>query len=57
MCIRDSWQPSAAPKLQVVFGAGERAVHRALLTLAVAEVALPDSVLTNVNAPEDLPSE
>jgi len=51
------WQPSAAPKLQVVFGAGERAVHRALLTLAVAEVALPDSVLTNVNAPEDLPSE
>jgi len=51
------WQPSAAAKLRVVFGAGERAVHRALLTLDFAEVSLPDSVLTNVNAPEDLPSE
>lgn len=51
------WQPAASAKLQVVFDAGERAVHRALLTLDVAEVALPDSVLTNVNAPEDLPSE
>jgi len=51
------WQPSAADKLQLVFDGGERAVHRALLTLDVAEVALPDSVLTNVNTPDDLPSE
>jgi len=51
------WQPSAAAKLQVVFDGGERAVHRAIVTLDVAEVDLPDSVLTNVNAPDDLPSE
>jgi molybdopterin-guanine dinucleotide biosynthesis protein A len=51
------WQPSAAPKLQAVFDGGERAVHRAMATLDVVEVDLPDSVLANVNAPDDLPSE
>ena len=51
------WQPSSADKLQVVFDGGERAVHRALLTLDVTEVDLPDSVLANVNTPDDLPSE
>ena len=51
------WQPSAAAKLQRVFDSGERAVHRAMVMLEVAEVALPDSVLINVNTPNDLPSE
>jgi molybdenum cofactor guanylyltransferase len=51
------WQPVAAATLGAAFDGGERAVHRAMAGLTVIEVSLDDRVLTNVNAPEDLPSE
>ena len=51
------WTPAAANELQLVFDAGERAVHRAAAGLVVREVQVRASGLINVNAPHDLPSE
>lgn len=51
------WMPTALAELQRSFGAGERAVHRAALGLAVLEVPVHAHALINVNVPDDLPSE
>jgi molybdenum cofactor guanylyltransferase len=48
------WMPSALATLQLQFAAGERAVHRVLPALRVRRVAVADSVLHNVNTPDDL---
>ncbi len=48
------WWPSAAATLDECFGAGERAVHRAVRGLRVVEVAVPAAALGNVNSPADL---
>ncbi|CAB4874526.1 unannotated protein [freshwater metagenome] len=49
------WSPSSLGRLQLAFGAGERAIHRALGGLTVLRVALPGDALRNVNTPDDLP--
>jgi len=49
------WMPDAADALQRAFDAGERAVHRAVAQLVVAEVVVDPDALTNVNTPDDLP--
>lgn len=49
------WRPSSRAVVTTAFEAGERAIHRVLDRLVVAEVELPASALRNINAPTDLP--
>lgn len=49
------WRPSAAAVVAAAFGAGERAVHRAIALVEHVEVRVPAHALRNVNEPADLP--
>jgi molybdopterin-guanine dinucleotide biosynthesis protein A len=49
------WSGRCRPALERAFAGGERAVHRALSELAIAEVSLPPEAVRNVNRLEDLP--
>lgn len=48
------WRSSAAIAIRSSFTAGERAVHRMLSALNVADVAVDPASVCNVNAPADL---
>lgn len=49
------WRPSSHAVVHSAFDGGERAVHRVLDVLRVADVDLPERSLRNINAPGDLP--
>lgn len=49
------WRPSSRAVVRSAFDTGERAVHRVLDVLRVAEVDLPVASLRNINTPTDLP--
>ena len=51
-----AWSRAAGNALRTRFGAGERAVHRAIEGLDVAWVTVPATDLRNVNTPGDLRS-
>jgi len=51
------WLPSAAGPLADAFGAGERAVRRAMGALRVVTVEVDAADLRNVNTPADLPHD
>lgn len=48
------WRGSAAPEVQQLYDAGERALYRAIRSLRVAEVAVDAAAVRNVNTPDDL---
>lgn len=52
LCAR--WQPSARDTLRRAFADGERAVHRAMAMLRVAEVAVDPHRVADADTPEDL---
>ena len=49
-----AWRPSCLPELRRVFGAGERAIHRAVRELHCVDVAVPPESVRNVNTVDDL---
>jgi len=51
------WSRACEPVLQRHFDNGERAVRRALVGIAVTEVAVPAAAVRNVNTPDELRSE
>ena len=48
------WRARSRPVVAEAFAAGERAMHRILGLLTVAEVPVPPAALHNVNTPDDL---
>jgi molybdopterin-guanine dinucleotide biosynthesis protein A len=48
------WHPSCAAPLRAAFDRGERALHRALCVVRVAEVRVDADAVRNVNTPGDL---
>ncbi len=48
------WRSSALPAVLAAFDGGERAVHRVIAQLRVAEVPVPADALRNMNTPDDL---
>lgn len=48
------WPVSASAAVEAAFAGGERAMHRVLATLTVAEVDVRAGALRNVNTPADL---
>lgn len=51
------WQPSARPHVVASFMAGERAVHRVLAGLRVAEVQVDPRTLVDADTPADLAAD
>jgi molybdopterin-guanine dinucleotide biosynthesis protein A len=49
------WRVTALERIEALFAAGERAIHRVIFKLASVEVDVATGALMNLNRPEDIP--